>query len=96
VYLNDGITAQCKKRKDHQHLPCAEWHFFATGHGVGPADGMGETVKRLAAETSVQTVYKNQIGTPHKLFNYCSSNIHIIFFFIQEEQILNRKKELAE
>jgi hypothetical protein len=42
-------------------------------------------------------VYNNQIQTPHELFNYCSSNIHNITFFCdQEEQILNYKKELAE
>jgi hypothetical protein len=54
-------------------------------------------VKRLAANTSLQEVYINQIQTPHELFNYCSSNIHnITFFYVQEEQILNCKKEHAE
>jgi hypothetical protein len=59
----------------------AEWHFFTTSHGKRAADGMGETLKRLATKTSLQTVYNNQIQTPHELFNYCSSNIHNIAFF---------------
>jgi hypothetical protein len=54
-------------------------------------------VKRLAENASVQRVYSNQTQTPHELFNYCSSNIHnITFFYVQEEQILNYKKEIAD
>jgi hypothetical protein len=58
---------------------------------------MGGTVKRLTAKTSLQKVYKNQIKTPHEVFNYCSSNIdNITFFYVQEEHIHNYKKELAD
>ena len=32
----------------------AEWNFFATSHGKGPCDGLGGTVKRLAAKASLQ------------------------------------------
>jgi hypothetical protein len=54
-------------------------------------------VKKLAAKASLQRVYNNQIETPYELFNYCSSNIHnITFFDVQQEQIPNYKKELAE
>jgi hypothetical protein len=75
----------------------AEWYFFATSHGNRQADGIVGTVKRLAAKANLQRMYNNQIQTPHKLFNYCSSNIHkITFFYVQEEQILNYKKDLAE
>jgi hypothetical protein len=75
----------------------AEWLFLATSHGRGPTDGVRGTVKRLAAKTSLRKGHNNQIQTPHELFNYCSSNIHsIIFFYVQEERILNYKKELAE
>jgi hypothetical protein len=38
----------------------------------------------------------NQIQTLHELFSYCSSNIHITFFYVPEEQILNYKKKLAD
>ena len=31
----------------------AEWHFYATSHGKGPCDGIGGTVKCLAAMTSL-------------------------------------------
>jgi hypothetical protein len=56
-----------------------------------------EGVRRPAAKTSLQNVYNNQIQSTPELFNYCSSYIHnITFFYVQEEQILNKKKELAE
>ncbi len=31
----------------------AEWNFFSTSHGKGPCDGVGGTVKRLAAMASL-------------------------------------------
>jgi hypothetical protein len=57
-------------------LVSAEWPFFTTSHGKGPADGIGGTMIRLAANASLQRVYNNQIQTPHELLNYCSSNIN--------------------
>ena len=37
----------------------AEWHFSATSHGKGPCDGLGGTVKRLAAHASLQRPYND-------------------------------------
>jgi hypothetical protein len=75
----------------------AEWHVFARSHGKGPINTIGGRVKRLAANISLQKVYNNQIQTPPELFNYCSSNIHnITFFYVQEEKILYKMKELVE
>ena len=56
-YFSDGSAAQYKNRKNFINL-CyhkadfkidAEWHFFATSHGKGPCNGLGGSVKRLAA-----------------------------------------------
>jgi hypothetical protein len=56
---------------------------------------MGRIVKMMAAKTSLQKVFHNQIHTPHELFNYCSGNIHnIAFFHVQEEQILSSRRNL--
>jgi hypothetical protein len=63
----------------------------------GTADGIGGTVKRLAAKVSLQRLYNNKIQTPHELIKYCYRNIHnITFFFVQEEQILNYKKKFED
>lgn len=59
-YFTDGCAAQYKNKKnfvnivkhsDDFGIPC-EWHFHATAHGKGPCDGIGGTVKRMAARYS--------------------------------------------
>ena len=61
-YFSDGSAAQYKNFKNFMNL-ChhytdygirAEWNFFATSHGKSPCDGIGGTVKRLAARASLQ------------------------------------------
>ena len=75
-YFTDGSAAQYKNRKNFLNL-CyhesgfgvqAEWHFYATSHGKEPCDGIGGTVKRLAARASLQRPYCSQIITPNLLF----------------------------
>ena len=69
IYFSDGCAAQYKNRKNFVNL-ChheedfrisAEWHFFATSHGKGACDGVGGTVKRLAARKSLRRPYSDQI-----------------------------------
>ena len=61
-YFSDGAASQYKNRKKFINL-CfheadfgvpAEWHFSAKSHGKGMCDGVGGTVKRLAARGSLQ------------------------------------------
>jgi hypothetical protein len=56
--FSDGPASQFKNRYmvhllAHLRLKFAldeiSWNFFASGHGKGPVDGVGGTVKRLAA-----------------------------------------------
>ena len=49
--------------------------FFATLHGKWPCDGIGGTVKRLAAKASLQWPYSEQIMTPRQLFQFAEDNI---------------------
>ena len=74
-YASDGAASQYKNRKNFINLchheedfgVAAEWHFSATSHGKGACDGVGGTVKRLAARTSLQRPYDQQIMTPRQL-----------------------------
>ena len=68
IYFSDGAASQYKNRKNFVNL-CyhkddfgisAEWHFSATSHGKGACDGLGGTVKRLAARASLQRPYSDQ------------------------------------
>lgn len=87
-YFSDGAASQYKNRKNFINL-ChheedfgipAEWHFSATSHGKGACDGLGGTVKRLAARASLQKPYEEQIMTPRQLFQWASSNISATTF----------------
>ena len=69
IYFSDGAASQYKNRKNFLNL-ChhendfgvkAEWHFSATSHGKGACDGVGGTVKRLAAKASLQKPFDNQV-----------------------------------
>jgi len=63
LYFSDGAVAQYKNYKNFTNLMhyhedfgfSAEWHFFATSHGKSVCDGVGGTVKRLAARSSLQS-----------------------------------------
>ena len=71
IYFSDGAASQYKNRKNFSNL-ChheldfgikAKWHFSATSHGKGACNGLGGTVKRLAARASLQRPYQEQIVT---------------------------------
>jgi hypothetical protein len=87
-YFSDGSAAQYKNKKNFLNLCLhksdfevqAEWHFFATSHGKSACDGLGGTVKRLAAKASLQRPYDKQILTPVDLFQFAVDNIKNIDF----------------
>ena len=73
------------------------WNFFATSHGKSPCDGLGGTVKRLAAKASLQRPVDNQILTAEAMFQYCKKEIHgINFVYLTGAEIANVRQELAE
>ena len=84
IYFSDGASSQYKNRNLCHHKEdfgiAAEWHFSATAHGKGACDGIGGTVKRLAARASLQKPYSDQIMTPRQLFDWASTNIPTIHF----------------
>ena len=55
--------------------------FFATSHGKGPCDGVGGTVKRLAARASLQRPYSDQIMSPKQLFLFAQTEIPTVNFY---------------
>ena len=80
----------------------AEWHFYATSHGKGPCDGIGGTVKRLAAKASLQRPYRSQIMTPCQLFDWAIQSIKGVQFkyctiddYGQEEIFLEERLKIS-
>ena len=101
-YFSDGAASQYKNGKNFLNL-CfheedfgvkAEWHF--TSHGKGACDGLGGTVKRLAARASLQRPYDLQIMTPHQLFEWASSNISAIAFEYFSMEQYKREQEFLK
>ena len=107
-YFSDGAASQYKNRKNFINLcrhtedfgVSAEWHFSATSHGKGACDGVGGTVKRLAARASLQRPYDQQIMTPRQLFEWAVDTLPTVSFKYcttqdyQEEESLLRERFL--
>lgn len=104
-YFSDGSAAQYKNHKNFTNLMkhhedfgiSAEWHFFATSHGKSPCDGIGGTVKREAARSSLQATTSNHILTPMDLFSWAERHIiNIHFIWISKEKVLKMGKNLEK
>ena len=71
-YFSDGAASKYENFKslinlmydEHDFNLKAEHHFFATSHGKSPCDGIGGTIKREAANTSLRAADTDQILTP--------------------------------
>jgi len=76
----------------------AEWHFFATSHGKSPCDGVGGTVKRLAARlASLQRSHDNQIMTPRALYDWATTAMpKINFFFCNTQEYKSHLENLRD
>jgi len=61
--------------------------FFATSHGKNACDGVGGTMKRLAAKASLQRHLKDQILTPRQFFTFAKTVLGIKSFFVTTEEI---------
>lgn len=104
TYFSDGAASQYKNRKNFLNL-ChhendfgvkAEWHFSATSHGKGACDGVGGTVKRLAAKASLQKPFDEQIMTPFELFEWASANIQGTVFRFSSCSDYEQTKQMLE
>ena len=92
IYFTDGCSAQYKNKENLFNLCLheddfgieAEWHFFATSHGKGrgkgPCDGVGGTVKREARRASLQSPFRNLIGSAKDLYYWCKGHFKSIEF----------------
>ena len=110
LYFSDGSAAQYKNRKNIVNL-CyhkedfwvqAEWYFYATSHNKGQCDGIGGTIKCLAATASLQRAYHSQIMTPCQLFDWAVGNIERVHFkyctsddYRQEEIFLKERLKIS-
>lgn len=102
IYFSDGASAQYKNKKKIVNLTHhrqdfgleAEWHFFPTSHGKGACDGLGGTLKRLAARTSLQRI-NNPIQTPKELFEWAVTALpNMSLKFVDKKEYVEEEKKL--
>ena len=107
IYFSDGAASQYKNRKNFINLcyhyddfgVAAEWHFSATSHGKGACDGLGGTLKQLAARASLQRLQDDQVTTPLELYEWAKKhNIipQMTFCFCSTEEYETEKAILRE
>ena len=102
IYFSDGCGGQYKNCKNFLNLCLhqsdfgldAEWVFFATSHGKSPCDGIGGTVKRQLARTSLQRPKDNQILSEKSVMDFCTTNLlSIVFHEITVEELDAKRTE---
>ena len=105
IYFSDGCSGQYKNHKNftnlsHRHCDYAlyaEWHFFATSHGKNACDGIGGTIKRMAAYASLQQSVTGHILSPKSLFESANSEIPgIQSFWVPTTEIIENKHLLEK
>jgi hypothetical protein len=75
----------------------AKWCFFATSHGKSPCDGIGGTLKRLAARASLQRAKTGQILTALEFFKFCQNEVPgISCMFLQSLEIQAIRLKMQE
>ena len=102
-YFSDGCAGQYKNRKHFYNL-ChhaddfsvkCKWNFFATSHGKSPCDGIGGTVKRLAARASLQRTTSCHILSAEQMFEFCKESIPgIKFVYVSSTEINTTRTKL--
>lgn len=103
IYLSDGAPSQYKNRYNFANIaehktdfgiPC-EWHFYSTSQGKGAHDGIGGTLKRMAATESLSRVNQDQILSPKDLYNFAvSTQTKMTFCYVENSEYLIAKEKL--
>ena len=66
----------------------AESHFFATSHGKNARNGVGGTIKRVAAQASLQRRITDQILHHIHLFGFAKNEITVVTsFFVDTSDV---------
>ena len=104
-YWSDGCAGQYKNYKNFMNL-CqhtvdfgfqAIWSFFATSHGKSPCDGVGGTVKRKMARTSLQRPVNDQILTFEAVEKFCREELKgIVFMSIYKDDMVEVRAKLEK
>ena len=103
-YWTDSPSSQYRNRfifsviANHQSLynVAARWNYFEAGHGKGPCDGLGGTVKRMADEAIRQG--NATIQDAKEFFDWAkkSSMKNVEFVFVDKHDTQTKQESLCE
>ncbi len=104
-YWTDSPTSQYRNKAifhavaNHHHTfgVHAKWNYWEAGHGKGPCDGLGGTVKRMA-DGAVNTG-KVAIQDPHDFFAWAQSSAcnmkNVKFIFVSTDACQEKAAEIG-
>ena len=101
-YYMDSPTSQCRN-KTISYLPChhkelfdvtAPWNYFEAGHGKGPCNGAGGSVKHMANEAVQQQKANIQDSPDFFAWTQQQSSSSVAFNFISKEACSTAKSEI--
>ena len=93
-YRNKFIFSEIVNHDSH-HGCKARWLFFEAGHGKGPCDGLGGTVKRLA-DQSVRSK-GTRILDAQSFFQWATQANHKVkYLWYGKEEVMAKKAEMEE
>jgi len=105
-YFSDGSAAQYKNKfnfvnvsfHDEDFGVQCDWNFFATSHGKNSCDGVGGTLKRVAASASLSRTHSDHILTAEKLCKVLQDkgNLHTECCFVAKEEVSRTRHELGD
>lgn len=104
IYFSDDCAGQYKNKKNFLDLylhECdfgmsAEWHFFTTGHGKGPSNWIGGTIKKEATKASFQWIFAGQILSPVELHEFVTDHLHGINSEFVTNENWDQESELSQ
>lgn len=73
----------------------ARWNYFESGHGKGPCDGLGGTIKRMADEAVKRGAI--MIQDPKEFFDWSiNSNMkEVKFLFVEKTECKKKLEEIS-
>jgi hypothetical protein len=103
LFTSDESAPQYKNRKKFTKYYIPQWRLWIASRVAllcempwkSACHGVGDTLKRLAANASFQQAYNDQIMTFHQLYEWAQSNIHNLIFDFVTENVYKEEEGLS-
>lgn len=101
-FFSDGPCTQYRQKHNFYLLShrfydygfaAATWSFFEAGHGKGPADGVGGTLKRLADK---QVAFGNDLADVNQFYEQMVNKTDVQLFVVNEKAIEDIGKSIPQ